>query len=136
VEKFYKEEDYRNDKGLFRDETGRFVVDLPLKENVRQLANNRNQAYWQLTASEKKRQKNPREDEEYKKFMNVYESMGHMEEIEVPDEGPVYYYLPHHAIENPESTTTPTRVVFNVSSKTSSGLSFNDVQFIGPQIQS
>lgn len=56
------------------------------------------------------------------------------EVTDLPDSN--VYYLPHHAVEKPDSTTTKVRVVFNASSKTKSGLSFNDIQCIGPQIQS
>jgi len=44
-------------------------------------------------------------------------------------------YLPHHAVIKTESETTRLRVVFDASAKTSSGLSLNDVQIIGPTIQ-
>ncbi|XP_033231561.1 uncharacterized protein LOC117182582, partial [Belonocnema kinseyi] len=44
-------------------------------------------------------------------------------------------YLPHHAVFKEGSTTTKLRVVFDGSAKTSSGLSFNDVQRVGPVVQ-
>lgn len=44
-------------------------------------------------------------------------------------------YLPHHCVQKLSSTTTKLRVVFDASSKTSSSLSLNDVQFVGPVIQ-
>ncbi|KYM97734.1 hypothetical protein ALC62_11575 [Cyphomyrmex costatus] len=43
--------------------------------------------------------------------------------------------LPHHAVLKPDSDTTKLRVVFDASAKTSSGLSLNDVQMVGPTIQ-
>ncbi|XP_017884602.1 uncharacterized protein LOC108627719 [Ceratina calcarata] len=45
------------------------------------------------------------------------------------------FYLPHHAVEKPSSTTTKVRVVFDGSAKTSSNLSLNDVLMRGPTIQ-
>ncbi|CAG5020173.1 unnamed protein product [Parnassius apollo] len=49
---------------------------------------------------------------------------------------PVYsLYLPHHCIHRPESTTTSLRVAFNGTSKTSSGLSLNDVMHQGLNLQ-
>ncbi|XP_060662126.1 uncharacterized protein LOC132795439 [Drosophila nasuta] len=46
------------------------------------------------------------------------------------------YYLPHHAVLKPDSTTTKLRVVFNASSPTSNGKSLNDILHTGPILQS
>ncbi|XP_055527009.1 uncharacterized protein LOC129719641 [Wyeomyia smithii] len=56
---------------------------------------------------------------------------------EVDDElcqGPVYY-LPHHAVIKPESTTTKLRVVFDGSCHTSTGVSLSDALMVGPVVQ-
>ncbi|CAL1672220.1 unnamed protein product [Lasius platythorax] len=45
------------------------------------------------------------------------------------------YYLPHHAVTKESSTTTKVKVVFDGLCKTSTGLSINHVQHIGPRIQ-
>ncbi|XP_034936335.1 uncharacterized protein [Chelonus insularis] len=45
------------------------------------------------------------------------------------------YYLPHHGVLREDSETTKLRVVFNGSSNSSTGLSVNDLQYIGPKIQ-
>ncbi|XP_041451321.1 uncharacterized protein LOC121404964 [Drosophila obscura] len=47
-----------------------------------------------------------------------------------------HYYLPHHAVFKPESTTTKLRVVFNASSPSSNGKSLNDTLHSGPVLQS
>ncbi|XP_076383559.1 uncharacterized protein LOC143260822 [Megalopta genalis] len=46
------------------------------------------------------------------------------------------YYLPHHALFKEGSTTTKLRVVFDGSAKSSSDLALNDIQFLGPTVQS
>ncbi|XP_043063591.1 uncharacterized protein LOC122319857 [Drosophila ficusphila] len=46
------------------------------------------------------------------------------------------YYLPHHAVLKPESTTTKLRVVFNASSPSDNGVSLNDILHAGPVLQS
>ena len=46
------------------------------------------------------------------------------------------YYFPHHCIVRPESESTKLRVVFSGSAESSSGVSFNDLQIVGPNIQS
>ncbi|XP_014205125.1 uncharacterized protein LOC106637021 [Copidosoma floridanum] len=45
------------------------------------------------------------------------------------------YYLPHHAVIKPGSTTTKTRVVFDASNKTDKGISLNSQLMVGPTIQ-
>ena len=68
--------------------------------------------------------------------MNEYVSLGHMSKISAPLEETISnYYMPHHGVLKPHSTTTKLRVVFNVSSKTSSELSLNDILLKGPCIQ-
>lgn len=42
------------------------------------------------------------------------------------------YFIPHHAVMKPSSTTTKLRVVFNASLKSSSGFSLNYVLMNGP----
>ncbi|XP_062542539.1 uncharacterized protein LOC134210516 [Armigeres subalbatus] len=45
------------------------------------------------------------------------------------------FYLPHHAVLKPSSTTTKCRVVFDGSSKSSTGISLNDCLMVGPTVQ-
>ncbi|XP_033229212.1 uncharacterized protein LOC117180807 [Belonocnema kinseyi] len=45
------------------------------------------------------------------------------------------YYLLHHTVIKEDSLTTKTRVVFDGSAKTSTGVSLNDTFMIGPTIQ-
>ncbi|XP_015122525.1 uncharacterized protein LOC107044957 [Diachasma alloeum] len=45
------------------------------------------------------------------------------------------YYFPHHGVLRESRETTKLRVVFNGSSKTSSGVSLNDIQHTGAKLQ-
>lgn len=45
------------------------------------------------------------------------------------------YFMPHHAVIKKDSLTCKCRVVFDSSCKTSTGLSLNDVQLVGPTLQ-
>ncbi|XP_044747143.1 uncharacterized protein LOC123308514 [Coccinella septempunctata] len=69
--------------------------------------------------------------------MNEYENLGHMTKINTSNDSirNTIFYLPHHGVMKTSSTTTKLRVVFDGSSKTSSGISLNDVLKVGPTIQ-
>lgn len=55
-----------------------------------------------------------------------------MSEVLKPEIG---CYLPHHAVIKDISETSKLRVVFDASAKTSTGISFNEIQHIGPVVQ-
>ncbi|GBM04168.1 hypothetical protein AVEN_115538-1 [Araneus ventricosus] len=70
----------------------------------------------------------------YSDFLNEYESLHHMEEVKEDTDLDARYYLPHHG-SLPDNKTTKLRVVFNASSKTSSGYSLNDLLYKGGVLQ-
>jgi len=44
-------------------------------------------------------------------------------------------YLPHHGVSKETSSTTKLRVVFDASTKSSTGISLNDMLMVGPTLQ-
>lgn len=117
-----------------RDDTGRFSVRIPMKESPDLLGETFSLAENRFLALERKLQ---RSAPEYKKlycdFMSEYIGLGHMTRIDnylTP-----HYFLPHHGVFREHSATTKLRVVFDASAKSSSGVSFNDIQEIGPPLQ-
>ena len=67
--------------------------------------------------------------------MTEYEQLNHMVKVTSEPLGNVApYYLPHHGVLKPDSTTTKLRVVFNGSSLTSSGYSVNDLMHTGANL--
>ncbi len=46
------------------------------------------------------------------------------------------YYIPHLAVERPDSTTAKVRVIFNSLAPTPTGVSLNNVLLVGPSLQS
>lgn len=123
-----------------RNKEGRYIVCLPLKEGYPEkisIGQSRNNAMAQFFRNEARLGKSPQFKEEYDSVLEEYISLGHMSKVPPPVSSrcPSYYYLPHHAVIKPESTTTKVRVVFNASSATSNGLSLNNILHIGPVLQ-
>ncbi|XP_062542508.1 uncharacterized protein LOC134210476 [Armigeres subalbatus] len=120
-----------------RDASGRYIVELPLKECVSELGDSRPLALRRFHALERKLSQHPDLKKQYQEFMNEYEVLGHCEEVDVSKDKAdiITWYLPHHAVLRPSNTTTKCRVVFDASAKVS-GWSLNDVMKIGTIIQS
>jgi hypothetical protein len=121
-----------------RDDAGRFVVTLPLKEPVETLGSSREMAIRRFKSLEKRLEQNPAHNTAYHDFMHEYMELGHMElvpEEEVLQPKNPATYIPHHFVQKEESTTTKFRVVFDASAKTSSGKALNDVLMVGPTLQ-
>lgn len=117
-----------------RNSEGRFIVRLPLSKYRQQLGNSLNMARTRFLNLERRLLKNQTLAKSYNDFILEYLSMGPMEKIEDPvEEG--CYYLPHHAVIKQNSLTTKTRVVFDASTITTSGLSLNDILLCGPTVQ-
>ncbi|XP_077266386.1 uncharacterized protein LOC143899738 [Temnothorax americanus] len=125
-------------KGLRRNSEGRFIVKLPIKQDMLdKLGNSKDIALRRFKALEARLITQPDMYSEYKKFMQEYIDLGHMREVDESTESTPSqsYYLPHHAVRKETSTTTKFRVVFNASSKTDTGISLNDVLMVGPNQQ-
>lgn len=125
-------------KTYTRDDTGRFTVSLPLREDYCRLGDSMENAIKRFYALENRLIKNPELKSLYDDFMSEYVSLGHMTQIKNPldiHNDVTSYYLPHHGVYKESSTTTKLRVVFDASSKTSTGYSLNDFLKIGPLLQ-
>ncbi|GFX99632.1 retrovirus-related Pol polyprotein from transposon TNT 1-94 [Trichonephila clavipes] len=119
-----------------RDKTERFIVRLPIKENAETLLGySKQNAIKRLNGIWEKLSENNTIGTLYKEFMNEYELLGHMEEIKNETLDKIKYYIPHHSVYKPEKTSTPLRVVFVASAKTTSGFSLNSILLNGGIIQ-
>ncbi|XP_043288426.1 uncharacterized protein [Venturia canescens] len=119
-----------------RDENGRYVVKLPLKSSASNLGESKSYACKILFSLEKRFKNDPALYKSYCEFLKEYESMGHM--ILVPEsttDSKCVYYLPHHGVIRTNSLTTKLRVVFNGSSRTSNGISLNNIVYTGEKLQ-
>ncbi|XP_055588757.1 uncharacterized protein LOC129741082 [Uranotaenia lowii] len=115
-----------------------YTVRLPLKPNADKLDSCRNLALKRFFMLENRLQRNPELWPQYVEFIREYQLLGHCQTINEADDPPQRgkYYLPHHAVLRPSSTTTKCRVVFDGSAKSSPyGLSLNNVLIVGPVVQ-
>ncbi len=123
-----------------RVESGMFQVDIPLKEvdGNKKLGDSYSRAYQRFRGLEKRFQSNINLYQEYKKFIDEYVSLGHgryVNVVTVNSKGERKFFLPHHCIIREQAETTKLRVVFDASSKSTSGYSLNDVMLKGYQVQ-
>ncbi|XP_046394969.1 uncharacterized protein LOC124162471 [Ischnura elegans] len=119
-----------------RDDTGRYVVRLPFKENPECLGDSLKMATVRLYHLEGRIDRNPNLRADYGGFLAEYEALGHMKVIQDADcAKTISCYLPHHPVVKASSTTTKTRVVFDASAKTTTGKSLNDILMVGPTVQ-
>lgn len=117
-----------------RDEQGRFIVELPLKERISVLGSSINMAHKRWNAVERRLLSSPDLKSQYDDFLEEYLALGHMSQVEHDEEVPSNY-VPHHSVLKESSTTTKLRVVFDASAKTTSGLSLNSILKVGPNVQ-
>lgn len=127
-EEFFKLTTTRNDEG-------RFVVSIPLKESVEKLGESKSQAERRFYSLENKLKANPELKEMYTSFMREYELLGHMTQISNVKDKLISYYMPHHGVLKEQSITSKLRVVYDASTPTSTGFSLNNIQCVGPTIQ-
>ncbi|XP_072403050.1 uncharacterized protein [Diabrotica undecimpunctata] len=118
----------------YRDNEGRFVVSIPLKEPVSRLGDSKSIALQRFYSLERKLQRNVQFRDLYISFMREYQDLGHMSQVETSNHT-TQFFLPHHRVLKEDSLTTKLRVVFDGSCSSSSGWSLNDIQMVGPTIQ-
>ncbi|XP_037929941.1 uncharacterized protein LOC119664542 [Teleopsis dalmanni] len=114
---------------------GRIVVRLPFKEPPTTLGLTRSIALRRLLGIERRLSSNPALKRDYWEFMKQYLELGHMTRVEDPKLNEPHYYIPHHCVLKPSSTSTKLRVVFDASCPTSSSRALNDILLVGPTIQ-
>ncbi|XP_046435245.1 uncharacterized protein LOC124187044 [Neodiprion fabricii] len=114
-----------------RDSSGRYIVRLPFKSNAPPLGHSKGIAQRSLARLLNRLSHQPELHRLYQDFLNEYESMGHMEKVQPQNTSTDGYYLPHYGV----MRNNKIRVVFNGSSKTTSGYTVNDLLHTGPKTQ-
>ncbi|KAJ0169155.1 hypothetical protein K1T71_014936 [Dendrolimus kikuchii] len=120
-----------------RNKEGRYIIRLPFKTEKPQCieGNTRDTAIKRFMQLENKFRRNLQLKEEYKKVIEDYKDLKHLEEIPSNEIENKSVYLPHHAVIRQDKETTRTRVVFDASSKGSNGVALNDELLAGPVLQ-
>ncbi|XP_046967542.1 uncharacterized protein LOC124535377 [Vanessa cardui] len=116
-----------------RNEDGRYVVPILLKEEREELGDSFHGSLSRLYNLEKRFRRHAELKNEYCKFMKEYEDLNHMEVVKMSDKDS-RYVIPHHCVLRPDSATTKLRVVFDASAKTTTGHSLNDIVYTGPKL--
>ncbi|GBM02733.1 hypothetical protein AVEN_40808-1 [Araneus ventricosus] len=105
---------------------------MPLiEEDLNSLGDSRRVAEKRLEQNVRKLSKNPTIQKLFNDFLEEYKNLDHMEKINNENLSTINYYMPHHGVFKPDSTSTKLRVVFNASSPTTTGKSLNDVLLSG-----
>lgn len=118
-----------------RTPNGRYVVRLPFRNEHVQLGTSQSIAERRFLSLEQKFKSQPEFYTLYKDFMSDYESQGHLVKAEDLNLNSTHYFLPHHGVLKDGISTTKLRTVFDASSKTSNGVSLNDVLLTGRKLQ-
>lgn len=118
----------------FRLDSGRYVVSLPfINNNLPKFENSKLPALRRFYSLERRLISNLELYKEYCQIIQEYLDSGHMQLVSTRDDNA--YYLPHHCVFKPDSTSTRVRIVFDASSKDSNNLSLNDTLMTGPKLQ-
>ncbi|XP_062556829.1 uncharacterized protein LOC134221656 [Armigeres subalbatus] len=124
------------EKTTVRDTEKRFVITLPKRENVVSwLGDSKAIALKQLHGMERRFAANGQPIALYVEFVQEYLAMYNMRQVDDEETAKPSYYLPHHAVLKPDSTTTKLRVVFDAPCRSTTGVSLNDGLMVGPVVQ-
>lgn len=121
----------------YRDEQGRYFVRHPFNPRKDQLGDSLDMATRRFLNLERRLDRQPELKAQYSNFLDEYARLGHMQPIVVDQNADPasMFFLPHHCVLKPTSTTTKLRVVFDGSAKSSTGVSINDTLEAGPVVQ-
>ncbi|KAL0883918.1 hypothetical protein ABMA27_015986 [Loxostege sticticalis] len=122
-----------------RDESGRYVVALPFKGDIRSLGDSRRTAENRFKCLERKLEASSKLREAYDAVIREYLEKGYISpappDVEDCIEVPPSYIIPHHGVIREDKLTSKLRVVLDGSAKTSTSVSLNDLLYSGQNLQ-
>lgn len=114
----------------YRDDSGRFVVFIPIKRDIQRIGSSREIALRRFFGLERKLEANPDLKQFYIDQMREQIELGYMQLVTRPtDTNAMVYHIPHHNVKKKP------RVVYDASCRTNHGLSLNDIQMNGEKLQ-
>ncbi|XP_018403334.1 PREDICTED: uncharacterized protein LOC108780198 [Cyphomyrmex costatus] len=119
-----------------RGADGKYIVHLP-KDDTIILGDSEITAIKRFLAIEKRLSQQPQLNDEFHQFLKKYKELRHMSLVTSSDYNTTkeVFYLPHHPVIKNDSVTTRLRVVFDGSSKSSTGAALNQKLLSGPNLQ-
>jgi hypothetical protein len=111
----------------------RYTAKLPWKEEHCELPNNYLICQQRLKSTVRKLQKTSML-QIYDDIISEQDRLGFIEKVPDADLNDKCHYIPHHAVEK-NSSTTPIRIVYDCSCKSSTSRSLNDCLLAGPPLQ-
>lgn len=124
-------------KDISRDcKTGRFSVSLPFKQSIPvSFGDTYSLALRRFLLLEKRLNKDSSLRKQYNDFMKDYLESDHMTLVDSMPSDEFSYFIPHHCVLKPDSTSTKLRVVFDASAKVAGHSSLNDCLLTGQKLQ-
>lgn len=119
----------------FREVSGRYSVNLPFKGPEPVFSDSRSMALRRFYSLERRLLRDTTLYISYCDILRDYLDQGHMELANSSVENGMVFYIPHHLVINPNSSTSKHRIVFDASAKAVDGVSLNDTLLIGPKLQ-
>ena len=115
----------------FEDE--RYRVTWPWKEDKSCLPENRELAFGRFKSLVKKMKSNPQLVDKYDAIIQNQLQLGIIERVTSNEKDTTKHYIPHHAVINPDKTSTKVRIVYDASAKINKGhRSLNECLYPGP----
>ncbi|XP_060801079.1 uncharacterized protein LOC132901910 [Amyelois transitella] len=116
-----------------RDKCGRYSVSLPFCRTPSELGNSRAIALRRFMALERKFKHTPGLRENYNSVIHDYINNDYLSEVPQSSLNVEGYYIPHHAVIRADKPMP--RIVLDPTVKTHTGLSLNDILYVGPNLQ-
>ena len=114
-------------------EDDRYKVTWPWKEDKSCLPENRELAFGRLKSLVNKMKTSPELVDKYDTIIQYQLQLGVIEKVINNSKETTKHYIPHHAVINPEKTSTKVRVVYDASAKINKGQkSLNECLYPGP----
>lgn len=112
------------------------MIELPFSSKPPNLENSNNAVLHSFCNLESRLVHNIELRKQYTKFMQDYEELGHMMQVDINKVKPICF-IPHHEVftYSQDGKTSQIRVVFNASAKPTNDKSLNDELLIGPKFQ-